>query len=695
MASIRPFLNNLVQGLTNPKGVMGDFQHAARLYNTNNYRLAPKNKFLFYVVFNLDPAVFKNNEVFRNQNINEVNLLVKTAQLPKFSVSTQKVKEYNKQKIIQTKIEYDDISIDFHDDNTGVVTAFWQMYYEYYFADHQHNKTDRTGQTNASASPAFLRNSQFIKDKMYRYGLDRLPEKPFFTSIQIYQMSKKKFQCFTLAAPIIKTWQHDAMDYASNEPVKSTMTVQYEAVFYSKGDVKEGNPRGFATVGYDKTPSPLSLAGGGTASLFGQGGVIAGASELFGDITAIKAGSGNPFGAAIKGANLYKNIKGLSKAGIKQEGLNFLVGQAGGLIGGGLGALGSFVFPKTQAPGAYYQGTASPELPDAREAKQRGAGGPGAVNKGGVSDYFDANDAALDDLTENTTFRADTLGTDDEWGDLSRAEQDDYNEETLQLLNEDGDVSDYAEASLVNAEPFDEFAGVDDAVFKNSGYMQDDVTGLDEAILANTGYVEDDAFAQANAQWGTDNNLQDEAYDLDELERHDMYDDESLDPLDADYGDTFNEDEISDLDEDGFATDFDETPADEFSSDLEDDQEILAEKTEEYEQAKAEADELSALLASDDPADKEKAALAIIEKGDSFVELADGMAEFTAGLATAIENAKADPEIWNQFTDAERAQLDKDLEDYKQQSIDLQAQAAKLRKDLADAKIKAKDIGKG
>lgn len=566
MASINPFLNNLVQGFTNPKGVMGDFQHAARLYNINNFRLAPKNKFLFYVVFNLDPAVFKSNETFRNQNINEVNLLVKTAQLPKFSVGTQKVKEYNKQKIVQTKIEYDDISIDFHDDNTGVVTAFWQMYYEYYFADHQHNKTDRTGQTNASASPAFLRNSQFIKDKMYRYGLDKLPEKPFFTSIQIYQMSKKKFQCFTLAAPIIKSWQHDSMDYASNEPVKSTMSIQYEAVFYSKGDVKEGNPRGFATVGYDKTPSPLTLAGGGTASLFGQGGVIAGATEIFGDVTG--KNPSNPFGTAIKAANLFKNVKGLSKAGVKQEGLNFLVGQVGGLAGGGLGALGSFLFPKTQAPGASYQGTANPELPDAREAKQRDGGSASAVNSRGIANYFGANEGGLDNLTENTTFRATTIGTDDEWGDLEEAEKNGYREETLQLLNEDdGYVTDYAEASLINANSENEF-GESEAILNEDGTI---AAGIRLNQETGETYFTDDAAAQANAQWGTDNNIQDEAYDLDEQERHDMFDDEGLDALDADYGETYNSDELQDLDVDGFATDFDETAADEFESDPEDD----------------------------------------------------------------------------------------------------------------------------
>ena len=68
--------------------------------------------------------------------------------------------------------------------------------------------------------------------------------------------------------------------------VQSTMSCQFETVWYTRGAVSEGvAPKGFATEHYDKTPSPLSLAGGGTASLFGQGGVAAGAQDVFGDIT--------------------------------------------------------------------------------------------------------------------------------------------------------------------------------------------------------------------------------------------------------------------------------------------------------------------------------------------------------------------------------------------------------------------------
>ena len=45
------FLDNLVNGALSPKGDMADYTHAARLYTDDNFRLAPKQKFLYHVVF--------------------------------------------------------------------------------------------------------------------------------------------------------------------------------------------------------------------------------------------------------------------------------------------------------------------------------------------------------------------------------------------------------------------------------------------------------------------------------------------------------------------------------------------------------------------------------------------------------------------------------------------------------------------
>ena len=58
MANIlTPFLDNLKSGVLEPKGNLGDFAHAARLYVDDSFRLAPKSKFLFHCVFNINQNV--------------------------------------------------------------------------------------------------------------------------------------------------------------------------------------------------------------------------------------------------------------------------------------------------------------------------------------------------------------------------------------------------------------------------------------------------------------------------------------------------------------------------------------------------------------------------------------------------------------------------------------------------------------
>ena len=74
---------------------------------------------------------------------------------------------------------------------------------------------------------------------------------------------------------------------------KSINTENVELLYISRGQVVEGvAPKGFVTEHYDLTPSPLSLAGGGATRLFGQGGIAAGARDVFGDIASGNVGLG-------------------------------------------------------------------------------------------------------------------------------------------------------------------------------------------------------------------------------------------------------------------------------------------------------------------------------------------------------------------------------------------------------------------
>ena len=124
-----PFLNNLVQGALNPKGNLGDYAHGARLYVDDAFRLAPKVKFLYHVTFNINTEASSVIPQLAQKHRNEINMLVKSADLPKYDISTDVKHQYNRKRVVQKRIDYAPITIRFHDDNQGVTTAMWEAYY--------------------------------------------------------------------------------------------------------------------------------------------------------------------------------------------------------------------------------------------------------------------------------------------------------------------------------------------------------------------------------------------------------------------------------------------------------------------------------------------------------------------------------------------------------------------------------------
>ena len=335
MASfLNGFLDNVVSGALSPKGNLGDYAHASRMYVDDNMRLAPKSKFLFHVTFNINREATKSIPQLAEKHLTELGMLVKNVQLPAYQIQTDIKHQYNKKRAVHKRIDYSPVTIQFHDDNFGVTTAMWEAYYRYYFRDGNYSKVSPAGapeptireyqSTKPSFSDEYAAGVSYSQ-KQYRYGMDNDVSVPFFSSIQIHQLSRKRYTTMTLINPIISGWQHDTMDNSVSDSVTNQMTLEYETVHYSRGPVNNGTPKGFGTDHYDKTSSPNSLSGGGASSLFGVGGVLAGGFGVIDDITSGKAN----FGTVLKAANTLSNAQGLSLGGLKGE-----------LIGQGLDAIG-------------------------------------------------------------------------------------------------------------------------------------------------------------------------------------------------------------------------------------------------------------------------------------------------------------------------------------------------------------------
>ena len=305
-----PSINNFLKGFQDGLPGMKDYRHASRLYIDNNHKLMPKQKFLFHVVFNTDETLFVDR--FNSNESYELNMLVKSCDLPKYTMSMEEKTQYNKKMYAATRIAYEPVNITFHDDHADTVNAFWKKYYEYHIADSVSMNSD-------------LQISN-TKDDMYDWGDKRTTNKfgmdtpnqrkrPYLKGIEIFVLHKQRFTSMTLVNPVIGSFSHDNLDQADGAGVLSnTMQILYETVIYKSGIVNKNNVPGFATVHYDNEPSPLTVLGGGTNSIFGPGGVVDGIGSVIRNVQ-----SGNILGAILSASNTYNNAKKIKKKDVKEE----------------------------------------------------------------------------------------------------------------------------------------------------------------------------------------------------------------------------------------------------------------------------------------------------------------------------------------------------------------------------------------
>jgi len=292
-------------GNTNQKGNVSqaDYWHASHTFVQNFYRLAPKNKFLYHVAFQINSQVAGG---FVEKHGNEIGLLVKYVDLPKFDIETTTLQQYNRKKVVQTRLDYSPVLVRFHDDNEGVSSRLWQAYYDYYYADTQ--------------APYLVNSTYQPMGESQRYGLDNGSDLPFFYNIEITALSRHTFHTAKLILPKITSWQHDNLDaYGSAEILENSMQIQYESVIYDTGKIEElESPKGFASPEhYDQEKSFVGL---NSESPNQSGSTVNNLDEVFDNTFYTKH---EPNYAQINQATIdaYQNTKDKSLEGLRPNGL--------------------------------------------------------------------------------------------------------------------------------------------------------------------------------------------------------------------------------------------------------------------------------------------------------------------------------------------------------------------------------------
>jgi len=295
------FFGNAIKDALTPD-TMRDYQHASRLFVGNNFERMPKLGFLFHVFFDIDSNL---SNVLKSQP-EELGLMVKNTDLPKFTVGVKSYNSYNRTNLVQNKIGFDPINIVFHDDSANIVRNFWYDYYRYHYRDSDHGD---------NSNNAFYKNRyKYTSENLRKFGYSPRNDnsqslegnRPYLRCIRIYSLHQKRFSEYILINPIIRAFRHGQHDYSNgSNTLDSSMTVEYETVLYQSGTVSPNTVKGFASLHYDTVKSPLRTFGG-VKSIFGTGGLLDTAGSVIADIE-----QGN-FASAIfktaQGINVARNM---------------------------------------------------------------------------------------------------------------------------------------------------------------------------------------------------------------------------------------------------------------------------------------------------------------------------------------------------------------------------------------------------
>ena len=293
--ALQQLQNNILDQFTG-RVYLRDYTHAAKNFLPGGMANAGKVKFTFHTWFQINPSAYQPPT---GQNY---GLLVKTIKLPTFNMDVQEMNQYNRKRLIQSKINYQPIEVSFHDDNASQVTAMWDAYYRYNYADAWNPIVAPF--SNATAEKDYNRRNIYDPsisgDTEYGYRGDARGEGgnradggekvPFFNNITVYGMWAGQFIAYTLINPVITSFDHDTYDYADGGgTMQNRMTINYETVVYNTGAIGDIGPDGDASElvtgfagpdSYDRRESPLEQGSSNPGDIFNNMASLGGDDSL-------------------------------------------------------------------------------------------------------------------------------------------------------------------------------------------------------------------------------------------------------------------------------------------------------------------------------------------------------------------------------------------------------------------------------
>lgn len=278
-----------------PNQNVRDYQHGARMFVDGLYRLSPKLSSLYHVFIDVNHSISRFDQLSQVES----GMMAKRIDLPKFTIQNKVHNAYNRKQVQQEKVNYDPVTIAFHDDSTDIIRSLWYDYFTYYYRDSDYRDPQN-----------YTENSKYKQRQKTQWGFSPKSNDnnmPYINSIRVYSLHQKRFSSYTFVRPMILNFSHGQHEAGAYQPMEHTMTVGYEAVLYDTGPVSNGTVMGFQQVHYDNTPSPLRNAG----SLINQG------KSIFKNI------KNGDFGSAVQNSvNVINILKGTNTQIIQTPGID-------------------------------------------------------------------------------------------------------------------------------------------------------------------------------------------------------------------------------------------------------------------------------------------------------------------------------------------------------------------------------------
>ena len=233
---------------------------AARIFGLDSpgqvFRSVPRTKFMFKAEFFPNPAaqnMIQDINLNSSSDTRSIAFKVKQIDKPRITLTAQELNNYNKKRIVYTKIDYSDVSLRIFDTVDNSVLNFWVNYFTYYFGD------------SRIKSP--LAESMNPTDAKFQdqtgWGLRPLAEDTnFFNKISISAYFARTVTKFSYINPKITNIDWAQKDYTSSDAEEATVTFKYEYLQYEKFGQPINEDTGFQAT------DALNIENNTTTSLF-------------------------------------------------------------------------------------------------------------------------------------------------------------------------------------------------------------------------------------------------------------------------------------------------------------------------------------------------------------------------------------------------------------------------------------------